>query len=121
MFASLRPVDLPSQIVHGDLSWENVLFHPDHPPAIIDFSPYWRPATLGLAIAANDALAWEGADPSILGMIDHLPNFYQLLARAAITRVVVAERFFRGGRREMLTDLTAHLPVIEICLARAAG
>jgi len=38
----LKPVDLPSQLVHGDLCG-NVLFEPGLPPAVIDFSPYWRP------------------------------------------------------------------------------
>lgn len=38
-----RPVDLPSQPVHGDFAG-NVLFAEDGPPCVIDFSSYWRPA-----------------------------------------------------------------------------
>jgi len=39
----------------------NVLFADASPPAVIDFSPYWRPAGLALAVAAVDALMWGGA------------------------------------------------------------
>ena len=47
LFAALRPVSAPAQIVHGDLLG-NVLFEPGLPPAIIDWPPYWRPGGLGL-------------------------------------------------------------------------
>jgi uncharacterized protein (TIGR02569 family) len=43
LLSLLRPVDEPSPLVHGDLTG-NVLFDSRLPPAIIDFSPYWRPA-----------------------------------------------------------------------------
>ena len=118
LFSLLRPVRLPDQVIHGDLAWENVLFHAHLPPAVIDFSPSWRPAGWAAAIATNDALAWEGADASILATVDHLPEFYQLLARATIMRLVVAEGNFRAGRDREASDLTCHLPVIEICLSR---
>ena len=38
-----------------------MLFADASPPAVIDFSPYWRPAGLALAVAAVDALMWGGA------------------------------------------------------------
>ena len=50
--AALRPVSAPSQLIHGDLGG-NVLFHEQLPPAIIDFSAYWRPAGFASAIAAG--------------------------------------------------------------------
>jgi Ser/Thr protein kinase RdoA (MazF antagonist) len=62
LLAALRPVRLPAQLIHGDLGG-NVLFAAGEPPAVIDFSPYWRPAGLALAVAAVDALTWGGADP----------------------------------------------------------
>src|SRR5438552_43170 len=65
LLAALRPVRLPAQLIHGDLGG-NVLLAAGEPPAVIDFSPYWRPAGLALAIAAVDALTWSGADPAIL-------------------------------------------------------
>lgn len=48
------------QLIHGGLSG-NVLFAADAPPAIIDFSPYWRPAGYADAIVAVDGLLWFGA------------------------------------------------------------
>jgi uncharacterized protein (TIGR02569 family) len=62
---ALRPVDLPVQLVHGDMGG-NVLFAPGELPAVIDFAAYLRPAGYALAIAAVDALAWSAAPPSIL-------------------------------------------------------
>ena len=77
LLAALRPVRLPAQLIHGDLGG-NVLFAPGQPPAVIDFSPYWRPAGLALAVAAVDALTWSGADPAILDKLAHQPDLDQL-------------------------------------------
>ena len=87
LLAALRPVRLPAQLIHGDLGG-NVLFAPGQPPAVIDFSPYWRPAGLALAVAAVDALTWSGADPAILGHLADQPELDQLLARAHVGRLV---------------------------------
>jgi len=87
LLAALRPVRLPAQLIHGDLGG-NVLFAAGEPPAVIDFSPYWRPAGLALAVAAVDALTWSGADPAILGELADQPDLDQLLARAHVGRLV---------------------------------
>jgi uncharacterized protein (TIGR02569 family) len=92
LLAALRPVHLPAQLIHGDLGG-NVLFADGEPPAVIDFSPYWRPAGLALAVAAVDALMWSGADPAILGPLagqaaTRPGDFGQLLARALVYRLV---------------------------------
>ena len=57
LLAALRPVCLPSQLVHADLAG-NVLFADGRTPAVIDFSPLERPAGLPLAVVAVDALQW---------------------------------------------------------------
>ncbi len=87
LLAALRPVTEPSQLIHGDLGG-NVLFHSSLPPAIIDFSPYWRPVAFASAIVVADALVWEGADAGILAAVSHLSNFGQYLIRALIYRMV---------------------------------
>lgn len=117
LFAILKPINLPSQLVHGDLGYENIIFQPGLAPAIIDFSPYWRPAGLSLGVATADALAWEGADASILKEVEHLPHFYQLFARAVITRLVVADRVFRAGRKDMVEDIAGYQPAMDIIFA----
>ena len=95
LLAALRPVRLPAQLIHGDLGG-NVLFAPGQPPAVIDFSPYWRPAGLALAVAAVDALTWSGADPAILGDLADQPELDQLLARAHVCRLVTEVVSRRG-------------------------
>ena len=74
--------------MHGDLTG-NVLFAPDLPPAIIDFSRYWRPPAYASSVVVADALVWEGADESLLSAVAHVPRFAQFLLRALIMRVVV--------------------------------
>jgi uncharacterized protein (TIGR02569 family) len=83
--AAMRPASTPGQLIHGDLSG-NVLFHDQLPPAIIDFTPYWRPAAYAAAIVVADALVWEGADRQVLGTVGHLDDFGQYLVRALIFR-----------------------------------
>ncbi len=55
---------LENQLIHGDLSG-NVLLGAGAAPAVIDFSPYWRPAAYGDAVVVVDALLWWDADPSL--------------------------------------------------------
>jgi Phosphotransferase enzyme family len=95
LLAALRPVRLPAQLIHGDLGG-NVLFAAGEPPAVIDFSPYWRPAGLALAVAAVDALTWSGADPAILDELAYQPDLDQLLARAHVGRLVTEVVSRRG-------------------------
>lgn len=90
LLAARRPLDLPRQLVHGDLVG-NVLFADDLPPAIIDLSLYWRPVGYSAALVAGDALTWEGASPDILKLIDHFEQWQQLLLRAVLFRILVHE------------------------------
>ena len=53
----------------------NVLFADGLPPAVIDFSPYWRPPAFASAVVVGDALLWEGADESLLAAVEHVDRF----------------------------------------------
>ena len=119
LLAALRPVRLPSQLIHGDLGG-NVLFADGEPPAVIDFSPYWRPAGLALAVAAVDALTWGGADPAILGELDGEPEMGQLLARAHVGRLVTEVVSRRGDQGGLDTVARTGRPVTMLILARLA-
>src|SRR5205814_7462370 len=88
--SALKPIAAPSQLIHGDLTG-NVLFDDRLPPAVIDFSPYWRPTAFAAAIVVADALVWEGAQADILAAVAHVEDFAQYLLRALIYRVVAAE------------------------------
>jgi uncharacterized protein (TIGR02569 family) len=122
LLAALRPVRLPVQLIHGDLGG-NVLFAAGEPPAVIDFSPYWRPAGLALAVAAVDALTWSGADPAILGELADQPELDQLLARAHVGRLVT-ELVSRAGGPDPSTGLETVAqtgqPVTDLILSRLA-
>ncbi len=92
----LRPLSARAQVVHGDLTG-NVLLHRSLPPAVIDVSPYWRPAEFGSAIVVADALVWEGADRSLLRVVRDVPDFGQYLVRALICRLVTDSLFTAGS------------------------
>jgi uncharacterized protein (TIGR02569 family) len=81
----MEPVDLPSQIVHGDLAG-NVLRDGDR-AAVIDWPPYWRPRAWALAVVATDVITWEGADLTLLDEWSDGPAWLQLMLRAAVFRM----------------------------------
>jgi len=83
-----RPVDLPDQVVHGDV-FGNVLFAGVAPPAIINFTPFWRPVIWSAAVIAVDALSWGGAQTELLQQWSHLRCWPQMLLRALLFRLAV--------------------------------
>jgi uncharacterized protein (TIGR02569 family) len=119
LLAALRPVDLPSQLIHADLGG-NVLFDDGLPPAVIDFSPLERPAGLPLAIAAVDALMWGGASPAMLGHLAAEPELDQLLPRALAYRLVT-EIVRHAGTNGVDAAARDAQPVSDLVLARARG
>ncbi len=83
---ALRQVDLPAQLVHGDVAG-NVLFNEGELPTVIDLSLYWRPAAYARAVAVVDGLLWYGAtdDEARAEAAIHGP---QVLVRATLFRVL---------------------------------
>ena len=60
-------------------------------PAVIDPTPYWRPAGFASAISVHDAGQWFAAEPGPrISATAHLEEFPQLFVRAAIYRVVTS-------------------------------
>ncbi len=84
-----REVELPSQLVHGDLAG-NVLFAEGMAPAIIDLSLYRRPVGYSAAIVVADALTWEGAPQEAVHLLETFTDWPQLLLRAVLFRVLVS-------------------------------
>jgi uncharacterized protein (TIGR02569 family) len=115
LFAARRPVDLPAQIVHGDLAG-NVLFADGLPPAVIDWSPYWRPPAWAAAVAVIDALCWHGAAPSAIERWAHLPAWGQMLIRALIYRIATWHAAGWTAPPE-----SAYRPVVDLSIAFAAS
>ncbi|RAJ72727.1 uncharacterized protein (TIGR02569 family) [Streptomyces sp. PsTaAH-137] len=75
-----------AQLVHGDLTG-NVLLAPGRAPAVIDFSPYWRPPLFAEAVVIADGLLWFGLPYGLLAAHEH-PDWPQMLVRALIFRLV---------------------------------
>ncbi len=82
-----EPAGARQQLVHGDLSG-NVLFAPGLPPAVIDLSPYWRPAAYASAIVAVDAVLWHGADAAALVPRNGAREARGLVVRALLFRLL---------------------------------
>ena len=116
---ALRPIPAePSQVIHGDLTG-NVLFADGLAPAVIDFSPYWRPAVFATAIVVGDALLWEGAGEELAR--EHLgaPAFAQCLLRALIYRAVT-DRLVRRAEQWRHDDDDPFAVAVEIACRLAA-
>jgi uncharacterized protein (TIGR02569 family) len=119
LVSALRPIGEPSQLIHGDLTG-NVLFDDQLPPAVIDFSPYWRPTPFASAIVVADALVWEAADENILGAVAHVEDFAQYLLRALIYRAVT-DRLTRPQEPIRPDGADPYLPVVELACRLAAN
>jgi uncharacterized protein (TIGR02569 family) len=126
LLAALRPVDLPDQLIHADLAG-NVLFADGAPPAVIDFSPLYRPAGLPLAIVAVDALMWHRAPPEVLGQLASEQELDQLLGRALVYRLVTEVVMREGtagidaaGQAKIEAAGRAGQPVTDLVLATLA-
>ncbi|MFC4949426.1 TIGR02569 family protein [Pseudonocardia sp. GCM10023141] len=86
--AHREPIRLASQVVHPEL-FGAVLFDEDGVPAVIDLVPCWRPKEWAAAVVVVDALAWGGADESLLRRWDHLAEWPQVLLRAVLHRLAL--------------------------------
>lgn len=101
-----RPVDLPAQIVHGDL-FGNVLFAGSAPPAVIDFTPYWRPVNYAAAVIVVDAVSWGGAPVDLVQRWAHLAGWDQMVRRAVLFRLAVSLAHPRTTPESLVQMLTA--------------
>jgi uncharacterized protein (TIGR02569 family) len=95
-----------AQLVHGDLSG-NVLFAPGLPPAVIDFSPFWRPTSYAEAILAVDGVLWLGGDFALLQRVADEAGSTQPLVRALVFRLVAVNERARQDR-EALDELSRY-------------
>ncbi|WP_233508589.1 hypothetical protein, partial [Spongiactinospora gelatinilytica] len=113
------PVDAPSQLVHGDLTG-NVLFHPGLPPAVIDFSPYWRPVGYADAIIVTDGLLYHDATPALIEEVLPGRDGPQMLIRAIIFRLM-ALAIHKGPGGTLPQDELAHFARVTHLAEQAAA
>jgi uncharacterized protein (TIGR02569 family) len=105
------------QIIHGDMTG-NILFEEPLPPAIIDFSPYWRPAEYATAIIIVDAVVWEEADDTVFSELENTFENNQLLIRAALWRIKTAEEFSKKFQRDLVQEANKYTHFIDKLLER---
>lgn len=114
LIRSRRPVEAVFQVVHGDLLG-NVLFAEGHPPAIIDWAAYWRPAFWASAVVVVDALCWYGAVPELADRWMCLPEWGQMLVRALIYRIVTDDAAL-GSIGWTRARVLAYRPVVALAV-----
>lgn len=119
LMAARAPVSVGEQLVHGDLLG-NVLYEAGLPPAIIDWSPYWRPTSWAAAVAVVDALCWHGADAALVERWAHLPAWPQMLLRALLYRMITDLEAARP-RSVDWEPHPAYGPVAALVLDRVEG
>lgn len=104
-------------MIHGDVGG-NVLRAPGLPDAVIDWPPYHRPAGFSLAVAAGDAVCWEGAPEALLDVWSDVPDWDQLLLRAVIYRIATRGRNEALGVTPAGSDgyVDARRPSVEMVL-----
>lgn len=118
LFSVIRPVNLPNQLIHGDFT-ENILFADDLPPAVIDFSPYWRPGEFAVAIVVADALVWGGAKASILEYVKDMTEINQMIVRAEIRRIMELDGLYRQYGEDKLHEIVAHEKTVKLICSKA--
>lgn len=112
-FIRLRePLDLTSQLIHSDLC-NNILFHPEQPPAVIDISVQWRPKPFADAISVADAIGWFGAgDDALTALRDDIGR--QLAIRAALFRLGSALVLFDGHEDRLAAEVAVYQRILEV-------
>jgi uncharacterized protein (TIGR02569 family) len=112
---SIRPIDLPNQITHGDPGSDNVLFALNQAPALIDIAPYWRPAGYAIAMMLADGIAWEGSKLSTLALARDEPYIGQLLLHAVMFRLTVS--VLSSGPASLAKQYSAYESVTQWAMA----
>lgn len=119
LVALLRPVDEPGQLVHGDLCG-NLLFRAGLPPAVLDFSPFFRPITYAEAILVADAVIWEGAPAALVSQLRG-ENVDQMLVRACLFRLYTAAAGWPHMKERLSVIARHHEPLTRHLLDRLSN
>lgn len=113
----LKPVVFESQVIHGDLTG-NILFHQNEKPAVIDFSPYWRPREYAIAIIIVDSIVWDNAPINLISELEDTVEMNQLLIKACMWRIKTTEEFIRQYGGKNINELEQYHTFIEALLKR---
>ncbi|WP_406268273.1 aminoglycoside phosphotransferase [Actinacidiphila glaucinigra] len=115
------PVEARAGLIHGDLTG-NVLFAAGRDPAVIDFSPYWRPAAYADAIVAVDGLLHHGAPHHLVDSAVPGAEGAQMLLRALMFRLAASALLAGPGAAALPGDeLAGFTRVAELVERRVGG
>ena len=114
---ALKPIHLKDQLIHGDLTG-NILFHDTLLPAVIDMTPYWRPAEFATAIIIVDSLVWNNVPTTTFADIETTEEMNQLLLRATIWRIKITDEFNQKNNDKSYDFVNSYKPFIQLLLKR---
>jgi uncharacterized protein (TIGR02569 family) len=89
ILAELKPITLPKQLIHSDLSG-NILFHENLKPLVIDFSPAFAPYEYASALIVTDNIAWNHADINSLELLKEYSIDFEVVKYAVVFRILVS-------------------------------
>jgi uncharacterized protein (TIGR02569 family) len=116
LLAAAEPLEESSQVIHTDLA-SNVLFADGLPPAVIDFSPGYRPPAYASAIVIVDAFVWHGAEEHVLDLVEGARGVQHLL-RALVFRLV-SDKLVRDRYGRPFYDPDPFARLVAFALAAA--
>jgi hypothetical protein len=97
-----------------------VLVKAGHPPAVIDWPPYFRPVGTANAVAITDAVTFRDAPFTLLDAWETGAEWNQLLVRALLSRLGPTGVF--AARNRLMGSLVRHVervrPVVDAILSR---
>ncbi len=108
----LKPVSDEPQLIHGDFGG-NVLFSANSNPAVIDFSPYWRPAQFAIGVIIADAFVWNNAGRDIFKIFPS-ESLLQYIIRAELRRVIELDRLYYMYGVNKLSEINLHTKLINL-------
>jgi uncharacterized protein (TIGR02569 family) len=92
--------------VHGDM-FGNVLFVATAPPAVVDFTPYWRPQSWAAAVIVVDAISWGGATSDLVVENQARQDWPEMLRRALLFRLGLSLAHPRSTAESLVEILSA--------------
>lgn len=92
LIKDLKPLGLPYQLIHSDLSG-NVLFHDTLQPLIIDFSPAYAPYEYANALIVCDNIAWGDLKLESIELLKPHKLYKEVIKYAVAFRVLTTAYF----------------------------